>query len=248
MRPSSRIERNCLNPAPRGPSRFSDAATLQHQPVRVGRVPPHLAVGRFDGESRRPGRHDDGRDLARPLGPAAAGRHRDDAGDRRPRVGDERLGPVDHPLAADQRRAAVGRPGVRTSIRLGQPEGAQCPAGAELGQPLVLLVFGAEGEDGIGAEPHAGLQGDGHRRVDPPELFDRDAERGEVRPRSPVLLGERQPEQPQLPHGQDRVDREDMVAVPLLGVRRDLPLGEVTDDLAEGLLFVAQVEVHGNRS
>ena len=59
-----------------------------------------------------------------------------------------------------------------------------------------------------------------------------------------VLLGERQAEQAELAHGQHGVDREGVVAVPRLGVRRDLALGEVADDLAERLLLVAELEVH----
>ena len=63
-------------------------------------------------------------------------------------------------------------------------------------------------------------------------------------PPPPCSLGERQAEQPELAHRQHRVDGEAVIAVPRLGVRRDLGGGEVPHDQAEGLLLVAQVQIH----
>ena len=74
---------------------------------------------------------------------------------------------------------------------------------------------------GLAPEADAGLEGDGHRLVDPGDLLDGDAQRGEVGAAAAVLLRERQAEQPELAHRQHGVDREGVVAVPLLGVRRD---------------------------
>src|SRR5262249_6004461 len=60
-----------------------------------------------------------------------------------------------------------------------------------------------------------------------------------------VLRREGQAEEAELPHRQHGVDGEDLVAVPLLGIRRDLRLREVAHDGAELLLFLGQVVVHG---
>ena len=124
------------------------------------------------------------------------------------------------------------------------PKRAEGAARAQVGQPALALLLGAEGEDRVGAQADARLERDGHRRVDPAELLDGDAERGEVGARAAVLLGERQAEQAQLAHREHGVDGEGVLAVPGLGVRRDLALGEVADDLAERLLLRAQVEIH----
>jgi len=78
--------------------------------------------------------------------------------------------------------------------------------------------------------------------IDARELFDGDAEGREVRAGAAVFLGERKTEQPELPHASHDVDREHVVPVPPLGVRGDLRLGELTDDLSQRLLLVAQFE------
>ena len=57
-------------------------------------------------------------------------------------------------------------------------------------------------------------------------------------PEPPYSSGNGRPNRPELAHRQHGVDRERVVAVPRLGVRRDLALGEVADDLAERLLLV----------
>ena len=67
-------------------------------------------------------------------------------------------------------------------------------------------------------------------------------------PPPPYSSGNGQAEQPELAHGQHGVDRERVVAVPRLGVRRDLGFGEVAHHLAERLLLVGELEVHRRRS
>ena len=67
-------------------------------------------------------------------------------------------------------------------------------------------------------------------------------------PPPPYSSGNGSPNRPELAHGQHDVDREGVVAVPRLGVRRDLGLGEVAHDLAERLLLVGQVELHRGRT
>ena len=95
------------------------------------------------------------------------------------------------------------------------------------------------------AEAHARFERDRHRRVDARELLDREAVREVVGAAAAVLLRERQPEQPELAHREHGVDGERVVAVPGLGVRRDLGFGELAHDVAELLLLGREVEVHG---
>src|SRR5205085_8805509 len=102
----------------------------------------------------------------------------------------------------------------------------------------------AEPEVGVGAEPDSLLERDRQRRVAPAGLLEGEAERGEVGRRPAVLLGERQPEQAEVAHRQNGAHGERVVAVPLLGMGRDLALGEVADDLAERLLFRGQLDRH----
>ena len=63
--------------------------------------------------------------------------------------------------------------------------------------------------------------------------------------RAAVLLRRVQPEQAELTHLLDHVDREVVVVVPLGGVRGDLLLGEVAHGAAELLVVLGQVEGHG---
>ena len=218
------------------------AALDEREPVRVGRVPAHLAVRRLHLEAGRARRDQDRRDLARP----GERGHRHHRRDRRAGVGDERLAPVDHPLAA---RRVVGRPGARPAgvgagVGLGQPERAERATGAQVGQPALLLLGRAEGVDRVGAEADAGLQGDGDRLVDPGELLDRHAQPGEVTAATAHRLGEGDAEQPQLAHRQHGGDGELVGAIPLGGVRLDLGVGELTHQRAQRVVLVAQLRHH----
>ena len=176
------------------------------------------------------------------LRPGAGG-DGDQRGDVGARVGDERLGAVDHPLAVVEHGAGLGGAGVGAGLGLGQPEAGERPAGDEVGQPPLLLLVGAEGQDRVDAEPDAGLERDADRLVDAAELLDRDAQRGEVAAAAAVLLGDDQAEQAELAH---RVHERR----PGSGARGPTAatcgatsrLGEVAHDLAEGLVVLGQLE------
>ena len=247
MRPSSRISRNWANPRPRSPSRWScgHPALDEGQAVRVGGVPAHLAVRRLHLVAGRARRHDDGGDLAR-TGERGDG---DERRDRRAGVGDERLLAVDHPLSARriERGPRARAAGIGAGVGLGQPECAEGAAGAEVGQPPLLLRGRAEPVDRVGAEADAGFERDRDRLVDPRQLLDGDAQAGEVAPAAADRLGERDAEQAQLPHRQHRVDRERVGAIPLLGVRLDLGSGEVTHQRAQRVVLAAQLWVGHRR-
>ena len=98
---------------------------------------------------------------------------------------------------------------------------------------VLLLRLGARVEERRRAQAHAGLERDRHRRVDARELLDREAVREVVGAAAAVLVRERQTEQPELAHGEHGVDGERVVAVPRLGVRRDLRFRELAHDAAE---------------
>ena len=92
--------------------------------------------------------------------------------------------------------------------------------------------------------PTAAFERDADRLVDAAELLDRDAQAGEVAVGAAELLGRGQPEQPEIAHLLDQVDREVVVLVPLRDVRSDLRLGELADAAAEGLVLAGQGESH----
>ena len=96
---------------------------------------------------------------------------------------------------------ACGRPrraGVRAGVRLGQPEGGELAPAREVGQPLPLLLLGAELVDRQRPERVVRGDRDRDRRVDPRQLLDRDRIRDGVGARAAVLLGDRHPHQAEL--------------------------------------------------
>ncbi len=109
---------------------------------------------------------------------------------------------------------------------------------------MLPLLLGPEVQDGADAEPDGGLQRDAQGLVDPPDLLDRDAQAGETALPAAVLLGGGHAEQAELAHLVHDLDGEVVLAVPLRGVRRDLGLGELADDLAERLVLGRQFEGH----
>jgi hypothetical protein len=125
-----------------------------------------------------------------------------------------------------------------------RPKRGQRPPGQQVGEPRLALLFGAEPEDRPRPETQVHRQGDGHRLVDPSQLLEGDADRGEVGARPAVLLGEGQAEEPQIAHGPDRIEGEGGRAVPLLGVRGDLAFGEVAHHGPELLVLGGQLDGH----
>ena len=93
-----------------------------------------------------------------------------------------------------------------------------------------MLLRRAELEDRVGAEADAGLQRDGDRLVDSSQFLDGDAHAGEVAATTADRFGKRDPEQPELAHLAHDVDRELVGAIPLLGVRFDLGVGELANE------------------
>ena len=61
----------------------------------------------------------------------------------------------------------------------------------------------------------------------------------------PYSAGNGSPNKPELTHGQHGLGGEGVIAIPRFGIRRDRGASEVAHDLAELLLLVAEVELHG---
>ena len=224
----------------------------------VGGMPAELVVGRLDGEARRTARHQDRRDLRLAVRRrAGARRHGHDGGDVGAGVGDEGLGTVDDPLIAVEAGLGAGGAGVGAGLGLGQAEGRERATGHQVGQPALLLLLGAVGEDRVDPEPDTGRQRDADGLVDPAQLLDGHAQRrerpggivtlagGRAFQAAAVLLGHHQAEQPQVAHPRHQLDREAVLAVPLRGVRRHVVLGELAHHRAEVLVVLAELERHG---
>src|SRR6185437_15101061 len=209
-------------------------AAVERQLVGVRTRPADLGVLGCHGEPRRARRHEDrGYLRLAVLAGAGHGGDPDHGGDRGAGVGDERLRPVDHPLPVLEPRPRLHRPGhVGAAARLGQPERTELLARAESRQPLPLLRLGAEPVDRHHAEPHPGLERDGHGGVHPGEFFEREPEREVVAAHAPVLLRDRQPEQPHPAHLRHDVVRELAAFVQVPDDRRHDVAGELLDALA----------------
>ena len=141
--------------------------------------------------------------------------------------------------------------GVGTGTGLGQAEAGEPGALDEIGQPGLLLLVGAVGQDRVDAETDSSLEGDAHRLVDATDLLDGQAQRREAavlagQAGAAELLGGGEPHQPEVTHLLDHVGREVVVAVPLRGVRRDLGPRELTDAATELLVLGGQLEGHAS--
>jgi len=118
------------------------------------------------------GRHDDGGDLLATTRFRAGDRgHGDQGRDVRAGVGDERLRAVDHPFVAVQACRGGYGPGIGAAAGLRQAERAQALAGAEGGQPALLLGGRTETVQRHRTQGDACLDRDGDRRVDAGQLL-----------------------------------------------------------------------------
>src|SRR5699024_4351591 len=106
------------------------AHVLEQQRVGVGGVPAHLVVPGQGGEPGSVGGDDDAGQLrcGAAVGTGALpgdGGDGDQGGDGGAGVGDELLGPVQHPLPVLEPGRGAGAAGVGTGLRLGEPEGGE---------------------------------------------------------------------------------------------------------------------------
>ena len=124
------------------------------------------------------------------------------------------------------------------------PNAASLRPRREVGEPLAPLLLGAEEVDRQRPERVVRRDRDRDRRVDPRQLLDRDRVRERVGAAAAVLLGDRHPHQPELGQLGDELVREALLAVELLGDRRDPLERELPHRVADQLVLRSEIEVH----
>ena len=131
--------------------------------------------------------HDEGGDA--PGADVGGGDGKDHVGVRLGGVGDEDLAAVEQVVVALVHGGGLGAAGVGAGVGLGQAEGADLLTPGQGHQVLLLLLLGAEGEDGPGAQGHVGGENDARAAVHPGQLLHGDGIADGVQPRAAVLLG-----------------------------------------------------------
>ena len=161
-------------------------------------------------------------------------------------VRDPHLLPVDLPAAVDLLGGRLDALDVRADLGLRERERAANLARRHLRQVLLLLLVGAELHQQVGADE---VRVDDARDRDPAarELLDDHRVGRQVEAHPAVLLGDRDPEQPELLHLLDDRLGELVLVVVLLGVRDDLLVDELADHLDDRLLLVGHLLVRRGR-
>ena len=162
-------------------------------------------------------------------------------------VGDEGLRAVDDVVVAvlDGRRLQRGEVGA--AGRLGHPDRGQDLAGAEAGEPALLLLLGGQVHEvrrhDVAVDAHAR----GQRHVDPGQLLgEHRVEAVVAGPGPAVLLGDLEPQEPLLAGLDPEVPRDGLLGDVLLQVRGDLAVQELLDRRAERLVvLVVDRALHG---
>jgi hypothetical protein len=129
-----------------------------------------------------------------------------------------------------------------------EPERGQLLPAAQLRQPLLLLLLGAERVDRPGAERLVRGHRDRHGGVHAGELLHGDGVREVVGAAAAVLLRERHAHQAQAGQLLHDLVREAMLAIELLRHRPHLLVGEVPDQALDVLLLVCEIEVQARAS
>src|SRR5262249_32404183 len=123
-------------------------------------------------------------------------------------------------------------------------KGSKPPTSAQLGQPVLLLLLGAEPEDRHGTERDAVLQGDRHRGVHPRQFLERQAQCEVVTTHPAVLLREGQPEQRHRPHLRDQPVPVRASLVQLTDHRRDFFTSELLHGGPQRRVLRTQLPIH----
>ena len=135
--------------------------------------------------------------------------------------------------------------GIGAGAGLGEAEGAQPFAGAQLGQILLLLGLGTEVIDGVDAQTGVGGEDDAGGAADLAQLLHSHdvAEVGGAL--AAVLLGDIHAHHAQLGHLLDGLGGEALFLVHFLGQRLDLVLSEAAEHLLDEEFFFRQIKIHG---
>ena len=160
--------------------------------------------------------------------------------------GAPRLDPVDHPSALGRGGRGDDAGDVGAVVRFGHRHGGQDLGRGQLGQPVLLLLFGPAVDQRPGQDLGPGDERAPDAERTPAQLFGGDdhAHVVALAPRRVpvVLLGDRQPEAAQLGQTFDDLFGDVPVgAMHVLGVRPHLLLGEAMERLADQFEVLTQV-------
>ncbi len=142
----------------------------------------------------------------------------------------------------------LGTAGIGPGVGLGEAERADLLAFAQGDQILLLLLLGAEGEDGPGPQGHMGRQDHACAAVHPGQLLHRDGVAHHVQPRPAVFFRVRDAHQSHLPQFLHGLGRETALLIHHDGIRFDLRLGKGTDLGAQLLVDLRGLEQHTRTS
>ena len=161
-------------------------------------------------------------------------------------VGDKALGTVQDVVLAGliQNSGGLLAGSVGTGVGLGQTEGADLAAGAQVGQILHLLLLGAVLKDGSAAQGGVSGNDNSGGAADLSQLFHTHSVSQNVAAGAAVLLGEVDAHHAQLSHLLDGLHGEALFLIDLLGQGLDLVLGELAVHLADHLMLFRQVKIH----
>ena len=207
-----------------------------------GGADAHLVVVLLKGEALPALFHDKGGDA--PGADAGGGDGKDHVGAGLAAVGDEDFLPVQEVVVPHVLGGGLGAAGVGAGVGLGEAEGPQLLAGAQVGQILLLLLLGAVLKDGGAAQRGVGGYDDGGGAAHLGQLLHAHGVGQHVAAGAAVLLGEVDAHHAQLGHLLHGLHGEALLLVDLLGQRLDLGLGELAVHLADHLLLFRQVKIH----
>ena len=222
-------------------------AVLKDQVAGGGAADAHLLLVLAHGEALVSALHDERGQL---LGLAApllndAGDGDDDEHVGIARVGDEDLGAVEHPVPVlILHGGGLLALSIGARPRLGESEGPDPLARAQLGQVLLLLLLGAVLKDGVAAQAGVGGQDDGRGAAHLGHLLHRHHVGQVIGPRPAVLLGQINAHHAQLGHLFDGLLRETLLLVHIRGDGLDLILREILEQLLEHCLLFGQFKIH----
>ena len=150
-------------------------------------------------------------------------------------MGDPGLGAVDDVVVAVAHRAGAQGREVGAGVGLGEDRGRQDLAARDLGQVFLLLRLGAADQDQFGGDLRAGAE-----RADADiaarQFLRHDAHRDLAEPHAAVILGDGEAEHAHRAQTRDHLERDVGVgAVPVLGMRDDLGVGEAAHLAADRL-------------
>src|SRR6185437_15859826 len=159
-------------------------------------------------------------------------------------VGSERLRAIQHPAAIFFAGHGACAACVRSGFRFGERPAAEFLALRQRRYVFLLLLFGAEFVDVIGAERIVGGDDDANRAIYAGKLLDDNGVFEVAHARAAIFFRENDAEKAHLGELGNNFRGELGGFVPLHHMRGDFRLGEFADGAAEVLLFVGEREFH----